>query len=143
MTSEEFIFLSVQVDTLPRFQLNSRSFSKSNESVRAHVQSLFPTISRSWHLVFCFLLQKDTSQVSMSSFLEGSIGTRSTYTRPQKCPKTRFLGHLTLFFSKTRANSLLPSPDSDSTGKNLSESVIIGHVPKSISDSTIGKSNSL
>ena len=29
--SEEFIFLSVQVDTIPQFQLKSRSFSEINE----------------------------------------------------------------------------------------------------------------
>ena len=137
--SEEFIFLSVQVDTLPRFLLESRSFSKMSDraprrkrmvdSVRAHVQSLFPTISRSWHPAFCFLLRKDKNQASISYLLKGSIGSRYIFTRHQKWQKkTRFWGLSTPFFSKNGANSLLPSPDS--TGKNLSKSVIIGQMPK-------------
>ena len=48
--------------------------------------------------------------------------------------KNTFLELLTPFFSKTRANFLLLSPDLDSTGKNLSKSVIIEKVPKSLSD---------
>ena len=106
------------------------------ELVRAHVQSLFPTILWSWYLIFCFLLYKDKNQTFISSLLEGSIGSRYIFTYPQKWLKTRFLRLLTLFFSKTRANFLLPSPDS--TGKNLSKSVIIGQVPKSMSYSVIG-----
>ena len=76
---------------------------------------LFPTILRSWDLVFCFLLWKGKNQAFISSISEGSIGSRYVFTRPKKWSKTRFLRHLTPFFSKTRANSLLPCPDSDST----------------------------
>ena len=81
------------------------------------------------------VLQKDKNQASIPSLLKGSIGSRYIITRPQKWSTTHFLGLLTPFFSKTRANSLLPSPNSDSTGKNLSQSVMIGQVPKSMSDS--------
>ena len=104
-------------------------------ALTAHIQSLFPIIWRPWHLVRCCLLRKRKNQASISSLLEGSIGSRYIITRPQKWPKTRLLGLLIPFFSKTRNNSLLPN--SDSTGKNLSKSVIIGRVPKSMLDSVI------
>ena len=45
--------------------------------------------------------------------------------------KNTFLGLLTSFLSKIRANSLLLS--ADSTGRNLLKSLIIGQVPKKIS----------
>ena len=64
------------------------------------------------------------------SISEGSIGSRYIFTRPQKWLKTHILGLLTTFLSKTRANSLFPFLDSDSTGKNLPKSVTIGQVPK-------------
>ena len=86
--------------------------------------------------LFCFLLWKDRSRASISFLLKGSFVSRYIFTRAQKWPKTRFLRLLTPFFSKTGANSLLPSLDS--TGKNLSKSVIIGLMPKSMSDSGIG-----
>ena len=88
-------------------------------SVRAHVKSLIPTISRSWHLVFCFLIRKGKNQAFISSNSEGSIGSSYIFTRPQKWSKTRFMVLLNQFLSKTRANSLVPC--SDSTGNNLSE----------------------
>ena len=91
------------------------------ELVRAHIQSLFPTISRSWCLVFCFLLRKGKNQAFISCVSEGSIGSHCIFARPQKWPETRFLELLTPFLSKTRTISLLQSPDSDSTGKNLSK----------------------
>ena len=99
--------------------------------------ALFSFINSKINLVFCFLLRKDKNQVSIASLLEGSIGLRYIFIRPQKWPETRFLWLFTPFFSKTGANFLLPSPDLDSTGKNLSKSVIIGQVPKSMSDSVI------
>ena len=71
---------------------------------------------------------------------EGSIGSRYFFTRPKKWPKTLFLWLLTPFHSKTRANSLLPCPDLYSTLKNLSKSVIIGQVPKFMSNSFITSS---
>ena len=103
-------------------------WKRADEWVRVHVQSLFPTISSSWHLVLCLLLRKGKKQTFISSISEGSIGSRYIFTRPQYWPKTRFLGLLTPFLSKTNANSLLPF--SGSTVKNLSKSVIIGQVPK-------------
>ena len=68
---------------------------------------------------------KKKNQASISSLLKGSIGSSFIFTCPQKWSKTRFWGLLTPFLSKTGGNSLLLSPDSDSTGKNLSKSVII------------------
>ena len=44
------------------------------ESVHALVQSLFPTILRSWNLIFCLLLRKGKNQASILPLSEGSIG---------------------------------------------------------------------
>ena len=74
-----------------------------------------------------FLLPKGKNQAFISSSSEGSIGSCYIFTGPHKWPITR-------------ANSLLPSPDSDYTGKHLSKSVIIGQMPKKsskMSDSVI------
>ena len=90
--------------------------------------------------IFVFLLRKDKNQASISPLLESSIGSCYIFTRPQKWPKTRFLGLLTQFFSKTRANSLFPSPDSDPAGENLSRSVIIGQVTKKMFEN-VGQCN--
>ena len=83
------------------------------------------------------IFRKGKNQAFISSILEASIVSRYIFTRSQKWPKSHSLGLLTPFLSKTRENSLLPSPDSDSTGKNLSKSDIIGKVTKSMSDSVM------
>ena len=59
------------------------------ESVRAHVQSLFSNISRSWHLVFCHLLRKDKHRAFISSIWEDSIYSSYIFTHPQKLLITR------------------------------------------------------
>ena len=89
-----------------------------------------------WFFVFYF--ERTKNQASISSVLEDSIGSRYIFTHPQKLPERRFLGLLTPFSSKTSANSLMPSPDSDSMGKNAVKPVIIGQAPKSMSDSVSG-----
>ena len=68
---------------------------------------------------FFLLLRKVKNQDFISSIPVGSIGSFYIFTRPQKWPKTCLLGLLYPFHSITRANSLHPSPDSDSMGKNL------------------------
>ena len=109
--SEKFIFLQFQVDTLPRFQLNFCFFILKGQEPSFHCIHL--------RRLYCHALH--------------------IYTSSKKAKNT-FFELLTSFLSETRADSLLICPNSDSTVKNLSKSVIIGQVPKrssKMSDSVI------
>ena len=123
--SEEFTFILVQVDTFSRFQLKSRSFSEISEC-------------QGGSLWWFFVFYSETARTKLSFYPSQKVLlARVTFLHVLKMAKNTFLGHLTSFFSKTRANFLLPSPESDSTGKNLSNSVIISQMPKSMPDSVI------
>ena len=67
-------------------------YMRANQFFHVLPQSLFPTISISWYLAFCFLLWKGKNQAFIAPIPESSIGSHYIFTHPQKWSKKSFFG---------------------------------------------------